>query len=155
LAAFPIRVPSLRERKDDIPLLAEYFLENMEEGENSLPLAPAVIQKLISYEYAGNVRELRNIVERANILAGPDGVIGVDHVVFDRLDSESEVVDVTQNATNSERFYLKRRGRISEQELIETLNACDGHRAEAARRLGISERTLYRRLNAINNTQSV
>jgi two-component system response regulator AtoC len=153
LAAFPIRVPALRERKDDIPLLAEHFLENMEEGDKSLPLAPTVIQKLISYDYPGNVRELRNIIERANILAGPDGVIEADHVVFDGLESGEESNQSSYDTEMNEHFYLKRRGRVGEQELMATLNACGGHRAETARRLGISERTLYRKLQAIINSQ--
>jgi two-component system response regulator AtoC len=155
LAAFPVRVPTLRERKDDIPLLAEHFLEHMEEGENSLPLSPAVIQRLISYDYPGNVRELRNIIERANILAGPDGVIEADHVVFDGLESREHEMETMRDTAIGDHLYLKRRGRVSENELIQTLNACGGHRAEAARRLGISERTLYRRLNAINNPDNL
>jgi transcriptional regulator with PAS, ATPase and Fis domain len=153
LAAFPIHVPTLRERKDDIPLLAEFFLENLEEGENSLPLAPAVIQRLISYDYPGNIRELRNILERANILAGPDGAITPDHIVFDGLapaTSESGVQQAQSMADDGYRSVLRRRGRVSEQQLVDMLNACGGHRAEAARRLGISERTLYRRLQAVN-----
>jgi len=155
LAAFPVHVPALRGRKDDIPLLAEHFLENMEEGENSLPLAPDVIQRLMSYDYPGNVRELRNIVERANILAGPDGVIAADHIVFDGF---APVASQTPQqpiltSTMGQRVLLRRRGRVTEQELLDTLVACDGHRAEAARRLGISERTLYRRLQAVNREQ--
>ena len=153
LAAFPIHVPTLRERKDDIPLLAEYFLEHMEEGENSLPLAPDVIQRLLTYDYPGNIRELRNIIERANILAGPDGMIAADHVVFDGLAPVSIQSQVYQTAVSNMDHYavLRRRGRVTEQQLLDTLNACGGHRAEAARQLGISERTLYRRIGAINN----
>jgi transcriptional regulator with PAS, ATPase and Fis domain len=101
LAAFPIHVPTLRERKDDIPLLAEYFLEHMEEGENSLPLAPDVIQRLLTYDYPGNIRELRNIIERANILAGPDGMIAADHVVFDGLAPVSIQSQVYQTAVSN------------------------------------------------------
>jgi len=153
LAAFPIRVPTLRERKDDIPLLAEHFLEHMEEGENSLPLAPAVIQRLISYEYPGNIRELRNVVERANILAGPDGVIADDHVVFDGLASAPGEFSAAHTAAmvTDQHAVLRRRGRVSTQQLLDTLNDCGGHRAEAALRLGVSERTLYRRLRTVND----
>jgi transcriptional regulator with PAS, ATPase and Fis domain len=153
LAAFPVHVPALRERKDDIPLLAEYFLEHMEEGENSLPLAPDVIQRLLSYDYPGNIRELRNIIERANILAGPDGMISADHVVLDGLApvSSRSLEQQTAISTSDQQVVLRRRGRVTEQQLLDTLNACGGHRAEAARQLGISERTLYRRIGAMNN----
>ncbi len=110
LAAFPVRVPTLRERKDDIPLLTEHFLEHMQDGENSLPLSP---------------------------------------VVFDDLESRNEEMETIRETATGGHLYLKRRGRVSQGELLETLNACSGHRAEAARRLGISERTLYRRYGVL------
>ena len=68
LSAFPINVPPLRERKGDLHLLSEHFLKDMEDGEQHIPLAPNVLETLLSYDYPGNVRELRNIIERAVIL---------------------------------------------------------------------------------------
>ena len=82
LGAFPIRVPPLRDRKDDIPALAEHFLCAIEDGERLLPLAPPVIESLLDYDYPGNVRELRNIMERAAILAC-DEPLQPDHLVFE------------------------------------------------------------------------
>ncbi|MCK4709962.1 MAG: sigma 54-interacting transcriptional regulator, partial [Gammaproteobacteria bacterium] len=82
LAAFPIHIPSLRERKDDIFLLSQHFLNQFEEGHQYLPLSAEVIEKLMQYDYPGNVRELRNILERAVILAA-GSLITTDHIIIE------------------------------------------------------------------------
>jgi DNA-binding NtrC family response regulator len=71
LNVFPIHVPSLRDRLDDIPLLASYFLEmlNEKEGKNITSFEPEVLQALQQHSWPGNVRELRNVINRAYILA--------------------------------------------------------------------------------------
>jgi formate hydrogenlyase transcriptional activator len=71
---FPIRVPSLRERREDIPLLAHFFIGRMarEMGKRVEGIAPQAIERLVAYDWPGNVRELENIIERAMVLAkGP------------------------------------------------------------------------------------
>jgi transcriptional regulator with GAF, ATPase, and Fis domain len=80
-------VPPLRERKDDIALLAEHFITRTETGERFLPLSPAVIEKLMQYDYPGNVRELRNIIERAQILAIDDD-LRPEHIIIENLDTD-------------------------------------------------------------------
>ncbi|HED35308.1 MAG TPA: sigma-54-dependent Fis family transcriptional regulator, partial [Gammaproteobacteria bacterium] len=82
LCAFPVNLPPLRERKGDIPLLAEFFLKLMEEGESQIPLSPEVIEKLLSYDYPGNIRELKNIIERALILSAGSPIMS-DFLVFE------------------------------------------------------------------------
>jgi DNA-binding NtrC family response regulator len=76
LNVFPIHVPPLRERLDDIPLLASYFLEilNEKEGKHITSFQSAVLQALQHYPWPGNVRELRNVVNRAYILASSDTI---------------------------------------------------------------------------------
>lgn len=76
LNVFPIQVPPLRERLDDIALLASYFLEvlNEKEGKNIATFQPAVLQALQHHPWPGNVRELRNVVNRAYILASSDTI---------------------------------------------------------------------------------
>jgi transcriptional regulator with GAF, ATPase, and Fis domain len=71
LSVFPIRIPSLRERRGDIPLLAWFFITNLQNrlGKTFETVPPRVMDALISYDWPGNVRELRNIVERAMILS--------------------------------------------------------------------------------------
>jgi len=146
LSAFPVEIPALRERPDDIPSLAEHFLSKMEDGDRNLPLSPAVIETLLSYDYPGNVRELRNIIERADILSY-EQVMRPEHIVFEGPRRVSEASDefVGGPAPRRGRKLLNRRnGRLSDSEVLEALEVCDGHRGQAADWLGVSERTLYR-----------
>jgi two-component system, NtrC family, response regulator AtoC len=150
LSAFPINIPALRERKDDIPLLAEHFLASTEDGEQYLPLAPQVIETLLSYDYPGNVRELRNIVERAVILAAGTAITP-DHIVLelhDQLDTpyaarEQRLEDSLEHELQQRRL-VSRRDSVDEESVLQALRQHNGHRKAAAQMLGISERTLYR-----------
>ena len=142
LSAFPIHIPALRERKDDIVALTEHFLYSLPEGERHIPLSSDTIEKLLSYEYPGNVRELRNIIERATILACDD-ILRPDHIVL-----EGGTVQLNSGADVSlgERLQqlVQRRGRLTDKVVLEALHQTHGHRSRAAQLLGVSERTLYR-----------
>jgi transcriptional regulator with GAF, ATPase, and Fis domain len=145
LSAFPVNIPSLRERPDDIPALAEHFLSNMEEGDRFVPLSPDVIETLLDYDYPGNVRELRNIVERAAILAFGEELLRPDHIVLESAAPQDIPPAVRTEMTAGNNKLLRRRhGRLSEEAVIRALEQTDGHRASAAQLLGVSERTLYR-----------
>jgi DNA-binding NtrC family response regulator len=143
LSAFPITVPPLCERKDDIARLAEHFLSRMEDADRHLPLSPEVIEVLLAYDYPGNVRELRNVIERAAILACDDA-LRPSHIVFDeprRASAHSAARHARAPATPP-----RRAGPVTDQAIAQALRDCAGHRGQAAALLGISERTLYRRL---------
>lgn len=159
LSAFPIRIPSLRERKDDIPALAEHFLLNMEQGDMHLPLSVDVIGELLSHDYPGNVRELRNILERAVILAAGDALTP-EHMVFDDSPMRGPTADdtfigrgqpqpVAVPRADFSHLITKRGSRPDYDVILQTLNRCHGHRGQAASQLGISERTLYRYLKEL------
>ncbi|HTL56212.1 MAG TPA: sigma-54 dependent transcriptional regulator [Candidatus Limnocylindrales bacterium] len=92
LARFTIEVPPLRERKEDIPLLAEHFLERFaaDMGMAKPKLSPTALQVLQNYDYPGNIRELRNFIERA-LIEGGGGEIGPEHLVFIRFRGHSSV----------------------------------------------------------------
>lgn len=153
LSAFPVKIPALRERPDDIPALAEHFLARMEEGDRHLPLSPAVIEKLLSYDYPGNVRELRNITERADILSY-EQVMRPEHIVFEGPRRMKDEAGEGEPVPRRGRKLLNRRnGRLSESEVMEALEACDGHRGKAADWLGVSERTLYRYVKRLRQTE--
>ena len=81
LVRYPLRLPALRERRDDIPLLAQHFLQSFAEetGGSAQDLQPEVLQILQQYDYPGNVRELRTAMERA-LLESDGGIIGPQHV---------------------------------------------------------------------------
>lgn len=147
LSAFPVTVPSLRERPDDIPALAEHFLAKIEEGDRHLPLSSQVMEALLGYDYPGNVRELRNVIERANILSYGQ-VMSPDHIVFEgpRRPSMQQVEpeSMTENSAPASSYLDRRLGRLTQEQVRWALEQYDGHRAKAARLLGVSERTLYR-----------
>ncbi len=143
LCAFPVNLPPLRNRKGDIPLLAESFLKQMEEGESQIPLAPEVIEKLLSYEYPGNIRELKNIIERALILSAGSPIMS-DFLVFEH---EHENFSITETSFHCN-ATTKRTGtsRLSKEDVFAAIEKCGGHRSQAALMLGVSERTIYRHL---------
>ncbi len=151
LSAFPIQLPPLRERRQDIPLLARHFLRQYQPEPALQKLSPEVEAALLGHHYPGNVRELRNLMERAVIYAA-DEPLRVEHLVFDHL---LFAEDADQAATppvldESLRRLVDRRGSgPSAEEMLQVLEECGGHRGKAAQRLGISERTLYRRLKRL------
>ena len=135
LTAFPVEVPPLRDRLDDVVALAEHFLVNMEDGDRHVPLEPEVIEALLGYDYPGNVRELRNIIERAAILAADD-MMRPEHLVFSGPRRRPSALPAVHG--------LQASRRPTDEEVLAALQAAGGHRSRAARRLGVSERTLYR-----------
>jgi two-component system, NtrC family, response regulator HydG len=82
LDVFPVRIPPLRERRDDIPLLMAHFLErfNLRHGRRVSGFTDRAVDKLIDYEYPGNIRELENMIERAVILVNDEAPIDVGHL---------------------------------------------------------------------------
>jgi PAS domain S-box-containing protein len=151
LSAFPVSIPPLRERLDDIPALAEYFLSDIEDGDRYVPLSAEVIETLFLYDYPGNVRELRNIIERAAILAYGEGVLRPDHIIFETngtADRPARVINPPEQehhkAEDNSALLERRKGRLREEEVLRALQLFGGHRARAAQSLGVSERTLYR-----------
>jgi two-component system response regulator AtoC len=149
LSAFPINVPSLRERKDDIAALAEHFLIRLPDGDRHVPLSPEVIETLLNYDYPGNVRELRNIIERATILAC-DEILRPEHVVLDDSEPSPDPVQAMLEVSSG---LISRRGRLTDEAVLAALKECGGHRAQAANRLGVSERTVYRYMQRLRRNE--
>ena len=128
LSEFTIHLPPLRERKGDIPLLAGHFLE----GRGSL--GPGAVEALMGCNWPGNVRQLRNILLRAAILA-EGGMITAD------------MLEIPESASASLLTESARVSRESEARMInDALERCGGNRSQAARLLGISYRTLLNKL---------
>ncbi len=131
LAAFPIRLPPLRERRDDIPALADALLARFPRTRH---LSEEAKECLLRYDYPGNVRELRNVLERASLLADAD-TIEPTHLPAVLCGSGDRPAHRNDGFRDAER-----------QALVSSLAAHHGTRRELARSLGISERTLYRKL---------
>ncbi len=143
LSAFPVHIPALREHADDIPALAEHFLLNFEEGDRLAPIPPDVIETLLGYEYPGNARELRNIIERAAILAYGEEILRPEHIVFEEGRSTTTGAGESFIMSNNN-LLVRRNGRLNEEAVMRALVESNGHRAHAAQLLNVSERTLYR-----------
>ncbi|MEG0883011.1 MAG: sigma 54-interacting transcriptional regulator [Janthinobacterium sp.] len=132
ISAFPIRLPALRERVDDLPLLVESLLQRMA-GKAAPKVDNEAMSLLSLYAYPGNIRELRNVLERASLFAD-DGVIRVEQLL---------AAPVVQGAAPD----MPLRG--ASVPLAELHATFGGTRKELAAHLGLSERTLYRRLKAL------
>lgn len=144
LAVFPIDIPPLRERKDDIPLLAKVFLEQLnDENGTAFSWTSEQLKELQTYEWPGNVRELRHAIHRAFIMSDPQTS---DVALPDNLESPFSRVN---NQTQENQVSAGQTIEEVEKELIHaTLDKVQGNKTLAAQMLGISTKTLYNRLNA-------
>lgn len=134
-----VEVPPLRERPSDIMLIANHFLDEFSslEDKNITGFSPEAVKVLMEYDYPGNVRELRNIVEYATLLR-PSGTIG-----------SRDLPPYLFQEDDGPRGRVARPGPASsgaEDELLDALEECAWNRQEAARRLGVSRTTLWRRM---------
>lgn len=140
LNEFKIDIPTVADRKDDIPLLASYFLNQANKKFNKTinGFAPNVLRVLLRYSWPGNIRELKNVINRAVILATED-YITLDELMLGEISSNvrykgnTTLVDATHEA---EIDTIKK-----------ALKKANGNKAETAKILGISRRNLYRKLN--------
>lgn len=142
LAVFPIQIPPLRDRKDDIPLLVNTFLNqlNSEHGE-SYQISDAQLDKLKQHDWPGNVRELRHTLHRAFIMSEPgESSIELPHS-FESPFSKKE-----QGASSM--AAGKTIEEVEKALIYATLDEVDGNKTMAAEMLGISTKTLYNRLHA-------
>ncbi|MCA1938843.1 MAG: sigma-54 dependent transcriptional regulator [Dechloromonas sp.] len=132
LQVVELNLPALRERPDDIALLARHFIASMAQALNVPPLdlTPRALARMAAYDWPGNVRELRNFIERSLILGWFD--LGTDDDSGDDGDGAS-----------GERLEA-----VEKRHILATLQACHGNKSEAARRLGISRKTLDRKCTA-------
>ncbi|MFP3871193.1 MAG: helix-turn-helix domain-containing protein, partial [Syntrophobacteria bacterium] len=133
-------LPPLRERREDIPLLAQHFLETFSQKYHrpGVQFTPEVTARLAACQWPGNIRELKNCVERAVILArGP--VIGLD-VLSERLRGET-----LQPAASRLPVGLSL-AEVEKEMIRQTMEQTGGHRKRTAQILGISERDLYYKL---------
>ncbi len=143
---FPITVPPLRQRISDIPLLVESLLGRVAPGRR-LSVSAAAMQVLCDYPFPGNVRELRNVLERASLMCDGDS-IGPEHLA-DEIRHAPEPGGVALSpATATERAHTDNWGDMERRTFLQAVHAHRGSRKALARKLGLSERTLYRKLKA-------
>jgi two-component system, NtrC family, response regulator HydG len=134
-----LKLPPLRERREDIPLLLDHFIREFARGLPKVPTISAEARRiLMAYDWPGNVRELRNTVE-SMVVIDTDGELGVEDLTED-LQSRGEVGSGTLTLTGHTMEDIER------HYILETLKLTNGDREQASKILGIGERTLYRKL---------
>ena len=151
LSTFPIRLPPLRERREDIPLLADTLLARVAPLRH-LSIAPAGQHRLMSHPFSGNIRELRNVMERAALFCDGD-VIELSHIeqalAADAWESGAPTALAVPMVSAPVPALPGHRQAQADAALWEAAQAHRGSRAELAASLGMSERSLYRKLKAL------
>lgn len=141
LNVIEIKVPPLREKKEDIPLLASIFaLEFSLKEQKKVRVSEQVMEALKEYQWPGNVRQLRNIIERAVVLTKGDSITLSD--LPEEFHPSGKAPEVMK--TGTVRQTLRE---IEIHAIKEALQKCDGNKSKAARMLGISRKAFYKRLN--------
>lgn len=149
--SFEIHIPPLRERREDIEPLARHLLQKIA-GANAPELAPQAVDALCSYSWTGNVRHLRNCLERAVLLADNSRITIKElppEVVYQTNEPKVSVSYNTPGETSSSSFQTSTPTNLRDVERQQILNALEQtgwHRGKTAELLGISPSTLYRRL---------
>jgi transcriptional regulator with PAS, ATPase and Fis domain len=141
LNVFPLDVPSLRERPEDIPPLVHHFIRHSTLVKGERIVHPDTMELLERHRWPGNVRELENVIERALILC-EGGTIEPRHLPAALQHPRSHPVAAGGEASVALHD-------IERRHILRVLEACGGHRERAAHLLQISERTLYRRLKEV------
>ncbi len=139
-----LHVPPLRERKEDIPILAQHFLQVFADRNKKVIKAftPGAMEKLLAYNWPGNIRELMNAVERSVVLARTD-VLDADAIelMMEGGKNKSGSFGSEEPAKNLSLDAIEKKS------ILETLDACGGNKSETARRLGITRKTLCTKLD--------
>ncbi|WP_353185459.1 sigma-54-dependent transcriptional regulator [Bosea sp. (in: a-proteobacteria)] len=145
LNVFPIRLPALRERAEDIPLLAAHFLASLSEtvGKPVTGFSPAALAAMSAHDWPGNIRELHNCVERALIVAKT--------ATIDVQDLPRELFEGQRRTGGAAlpRDLDAELERIERDFILEALRRSDGVQVKAARLLGIAERSLWHRIKKL------
>lgn len=142
LKVVPIHLPPLRERKDDIPLLVNHFIEkfNKEMGRAVTNISPRTMELLLEYSYPGNIRELEHIMEHAFVRCQGKTILP------EHLPKEFKNIDVIDKAMESERPLKD----LERETIIRALEETGGRHQDCAKRLKISRTTLWRRIKELN-----
>ncbi|HPD57003.1 MAG TPA: sigma-54 dependent transcriptional regulator [Smithellaceae bacterium] len=137
-----LRVPPLRERKEDIPMLAQHFLALFADRNNKKikGFTPRALEKILAYPWPGNIRELMNAVERAVVLSRAE-ILDAEEIALIMEEKASAFAADAEKQTQN--MSLED---VEKKSILDALVACGGNKSEAARRLGITRKTLRAKL---------
>jgi DNA-binding NtrC family response regulator len=147
LNVFPIALPALRERKEDIPALAQHFLKASTDtiGKRVVGVTPAALAAMTNYHWPGNIRELQNCVERAVIVAR-GSTIDIPDLPRDLFEQGAKPVKPARARPGNLDEELER---LEKSFILEALRETNGVQSKAARLLGINERSLWHRVKKL------
>lgn len=146
ITVFPLHVPPLRQRTDDIPYLVEYFIHSQSKAMNKTitGITSSALDMLCAHRWPGNVRELENTIARACVIASNDGKIDVEHI--------PALHGISSSASSASRGSLTSQlpnttiDELERMAIEQALERFDGNKSQAAKSLGIGVKTLYRKL---------
>jgi two-component system response regulator HydG len=140
LKVFPIHLPTLGERREDIPILGDHFIKRMNEktGKQIAGFSSEALRKLMDYPWPGNVRELENAIEHAFVLCNRD-IIEVDDFP---IEIRRPNVMTAKYKAFSEKPY--KREKLTREGLIDLLDECEWNKAEVGRRVGLSRTAIWK-----------
>ncbi|WP_319522776.1 sigma 54-interacting transcriptional regulator [uncultured Desulfosarcina sp.] len=139
LKVFPIQLPPLSARREDIPILADHFIERIRQktGKRVAGLTPAALRVFMDHQWPGNVRELENAIEHAFVLCN-SGEIDVSDLPIEIR--QPAIMGESMKAPYSQRIRKK----ITRNELLDLLDECDWNKAEVGRRVGLSRTAIWK-----------
>jgi DNA-binding NtrC family response regulator len=142
LNVIPIRLPPLRERREDLPLLIEHFLEEnrLKSGKNIGGIGNEAMERLLTYHWPGNVRELINALEYAFVVCRDDH-IGVAHL--------PEAVAASRQSRQQNPLPRKKKPKQETEHVLQAIREAEGKKGEAARLLGISRQALWKKMKKL------
>ena len=144
----PLNVPSLKERREDVPLLAHHFLTKFSDKNRKAikGFVPLAMDMLVNYDWPGNVRELENAIERAVILATGEHITEVQLPL--NITEQYEDLEIRHTGTTQILDGTHSLEDIEKEAILAALTASNGNKAEAARRLGVTRKTLHNKLKS-------
>ncbi len=141
LSVVTITIPPLRERMDDVPILADHFLKKYQHiNPQVTTIAPESYDRLTAYNYPGNIRELENIIERAMILES------TEKLCPESLFIHHTTAELKNEKAEADSAPIGNMKEVERQHILQVLAACDGKKIAAARKLGINKTTLWRKM---------
>ena len=147
LNVITLRVPPLKERKEDIPILAEYFLLRKSKTKNAKKLSPAALNALIDYDWPGNVRELEHAIEGAILLSSGDTIEVNDLSMYSHRPERASGAEAGSRAQGTEQESLED---LEREHIERMLRQHNYSRTKTADALGISKKTLYLKIKRYN-----
>ncbi|TAK02001.1 MAG: sigma-54-dependent Fis family transcriptional regulator, partial [Candidatus Manganitrophaceae bacterium] len=143
LAVMPMVIPPLRDRPEDIPLLAQHFIEKhaLPNGQDPLPLSEEAIAALKEFPWHGNVRELENVIERGVLVSQGAEILPEAFMIGEGADLSGNSPFAAHSSSMEEAL-----ARVEREQILSALKKHNGNKSLSARFLGISRASLYNKL---------